>query len=237
MDDLVVTHDFGKATDVVVGGCSAGGLAAYLHADEWAAVVPRAKVAALSDSGFFIDADCTMGQCTGPDSARAVSSQRVGTTVPGHYHDGLVWLFYAMNSSAGLNAACVAAHTATGDPWKCQFAEHSSRYLHTPTFALQSEYDSWQVANILGSTDAATINAFGANLTKRLFTNLLWAPQHGAFLDSCSHHCGGWLPTTINGDTQATAFSKFWDAIGVDDGSSHVWVQGQVYPCPACCKA
>ena len=43
------------ATEVVVGGCSAGGLSTYLHADEWrAALPPAAKVVALPDSGFFV---------------------------------------------------------------------------------------------------------------------------------------------------------------------------------------
>ena len=42
------------ATDVVVGGGSAGGLAAYLHVDWWARQAPAGvKARGMPDSGFF----------------------------------------------------------------------------------------------------------------------------------------------------------------------------------------
>eukprot|EP01047_Picozoa_sp_COSAG01_P017138 COSAG01_NODE_899_length_12871_cov_27.629572_13_plen_184_part_00 len=43
-----------KATDLMVSGCSAGGLATYLHTDQWCDAVPNAKCAGLPDSGFFL---------------------------------------------------------------------------------------------------------------------------------------------------------------------------------------
>ena len=47
------------ATDVVISGCSAGGLSVYLHVDKWAAAVhasqPSARIVGLADSGFFLD--------------------------------------------------------------------------------------------------------------------------------------------------------------------------------------
>jgi O-palmitoleoyl-L-serine hydrolase len=43
------------ATDVIVGGSSAGALSAYLHVDKWAAALPNARVVALPDSGFFLN--------------------------------------------------------------------------------------------------------------------------------------------------------------------------------------
>ena len=49
---------------------------------------------------------------------------------------------FQQSSSAGLNAACVAAHTATGDANKCIFAQWSSAHIKTPTFPLQSQYDA-----------------------------------------------------------------------------------------------
>lgn len=35
-EDLVNVRGLDKATDVVISGCSAGGLATYLHVDNWA---------------------------------------------------------------------------------------------------------------------------------------------------------------------------------------------------------
>jgi hypothetical protein len=59
--DLIQQHGLGQATDVVVSGCSAGGLAAYLHSDKWCDEVhaagskAKAKCVGLPDSGFFLD--------------------------------------------------------------------------------------------------------------------------------------------------------------------------------------
>ncbi len=44
-----------KATDVVISGCSAGGLATYLHVDLWHSLFPSStKVVGMPDSGFFL---------------------------------------------------------------------------------------------------------------------------------------------------------------------------------------
>ena len=53
----LLAQGLGAASDVVVSGCSAGGLATYLHVDRWAAALPKAKVRGLPDSGFFLDFD------------------------------------------------------------------------------------------------------------------------------------------------------------------------------------
>lgn len=52
----------GAATEVVLSGCSAGGLSTFIHADTWrAALPPAAKVAALPDSGFFLSVRPSLG--------------------------------------------------------------------------------------------------------------------------------------------------------------------------------
>lgn len=51
--DLVARRALKNATDLVLTGCSAGGLAAYLHADYIAALVPNATVIAAPDSGVL----------------------------------------------------------------------------------------------------------------------------------------------------------------------------------------
>lgn len=86
----------------------------------------------------------------------------------------------------------------------CFFAEHTAPHVTTPLFPLQSEYDSWQAGNILGSKDAAQLNAFGKDLTKRYQDNVLRHARNGGFLDSCFHHCGEWDQIVINGDNSGT---------------------------------
>ena len=57
-DSLIADNGLASATDVVVSGCSAGGLATYLQCDNWAErvaeVAPAAKVRCMPDSGKLL---------------------------------------------------------------------------------------------------------------------------------------------------------------------------------------
>jgi len=54
LSDLLHSRGMNGATDVVMSGCSAGGLAIYLNADHVAKVLPpRAKFRVIADSGYF----------------------------------------------------------------------------------------------------------------------------------------------------------------------------------------
>jgi hypothetical protein len=105
------------------------------------------------------------------------------------------------------------------------------KYIRTPTFPLQSTYDTWQTAN-----EVALINEWGRNLTYLIWTNLLLRHHgskqqnhHGIFLDSCAHHCGAWS-IVIHGDSQSTAMMKWYHQVG-----RRMWIQGKDYPCVECC--
>jgi O-palmitoleoyl-L-serine hydrolase len=64
-DDLLDKQGMNMATDVIVSGCSAGGLATYIGCDAWAERVQRdpppearadkLKVSCMPDSGMFFD--------------------------------------------------------------------------------------------------------------------------------------------------------------------------------------
>jgi hypothetical protein len=197
------------ASEVVLAGCSAGGLSTYLHADEWRAALPRAvRVTALADSGFFPNYNHTPG---------------------GGY--GALMRQVAAGMNATLAPACLAANA--GDPYACIFAEVAAASLATPTFALQGKYDSWQLAGdvCLPANDTAGVNAWGALVSARLRASLLAAPQHGAFLDSCLHHCGGFDAFRVDGFTQATAHAAWYAG-----QARALYNQTEGYPCAACCS-
>ena len=70
--------------------------------DHWASRVPSARVVGAPDSGYFFTK---------------------GANYPA-WQTQLLWVVNAMNSSAGLNQACVAAEGAAGrDPMMCAFPE------------------------------------------------------------------------------------------------------------------
>jgi len=217
------------ATDVVVSGCSAGGLATYLHTDQWCDAVPSAKTCVgLPDSGFFLDFQ----------DPKAIPTGQLSNTNPGNYHEGLRWSFDYQNATSGVNADCIAAKRAAGeDEYLCMFAEHSSEHIRSPVFALQSKYDSWQTGHVLFDGDvAASVNVLGRNITARTKSMLLGRnPQSGAFLDACHHHCGAWDTIRIDGDLVSDAFAK-WYASHTDATAKKLWNQDEKYPCDACCK-
>ena len=223
---LLASADAGlaSASEAVISGCSAGGLSAILHADEWRAALPAAaKVVAVPDSGWFQDYNA-------PGVAQS-------------FEQLMLWIFARMNATEGVPAACRAANA--GAPERCIFAETVAQTLATPTFPLQSQFDEWQIDNDLFSRDAARVNAYGARLAALVSANLLGpGREHGVFLDSCEHHCwqgGEWQcnPNAtcilIDGDSQASAMAKWYAGVGVP-GAKKAWVQGQAWPCSACCS-
>ena len=106
---LFESHGMRNASDLMVSGCSAGGLATYLHTDQWCdklkAANPSAKCAGLPDSGFFLDFQDPSVTCSpespaaAPPAAAAaadaadaeVTSSAVArrmNTIDGDYHCG-----------------------------------------------------------------------------------------------------------------------------------------------------
>lgn len=208
LKDLLENRGLDKATDVVVSGCSAGGLASWLHTDKYRGIINKnAKVVGLPDSGFFLDYEAPSKK----------------------YHSGMIWVFNQMNATAGVHQGCIAGESK--EPWKCMFAEHTAPYIKSPMFPLQSEYDSWQTSQDLASNDPAMINQWGKNLTALVNKNFLTEANHGIFLDSCHHHCGEWGSIRIDGDVQAIAFQKWYN----DPKTKRIWNQNKAYPCDACC--
>ena len=221
---LLEERGMNKATYVVVSGCSAGGLATFLHCDHWASAIEAAtkengngaaKVVCMPDSGFFLDED---------------RAPQYGSKMRNVYQ-------FQESSTAGLNEACVEHHSATNDTEKCIFAQWTSAHIKTPTFPLQSQYDSWQTGNVMGTGDAATQNAFGKNLTELVQSLFLFlAPQHGIFLDSCHHHCGAWDGPVIDSVSSGVALNDWYTKGSAGLTNKGFFNQNTPFPCDACCK-
>ena len=106
------------APKVVLTGCSAGGLAVYLHADEVAAAVGAATdFRAVPVSGFFSNA-----------------ANAEGAPV---YAEQIRGAFLLQNASGGLNQACVAAQDP-GFEWVCNMALPSYQYTKSRIFPINS---------------------------------------------------------------------------------------------------
>lgn len=217
--ELATNYGWGASTtDVLISGCSAGGLTTWLHSQHiYDTYVKPFGIAptnflAMPDSGFFLEWEGN-----------------------GKYITAMQWLIEWQNTSAALNQGCMAAHK--GDEYKCMFAQETAPYENIRMFPLQSRFDSWQSGCELGSSDAAQINAYGANLTANFEAMYIkggdYAAMHSGFLDSCYHHCGEWNAFQIDGMTASQAQFEFYYGNLTHD---KFFFQDETYPCSTCCK-
>ena len=106
-------------------------------------------------------------------------------------------VFNSMNLSDGIDANCIEHFSKKHSSFKCVFAENVGKFISTPLFYIQSQYDSWQLKHVLGKySNISLVNEFG-NKVKSIFIDLMLMgnkdknnnTQNSGFLDSCVHHC------------------------------------------------
>ncbi|XP_022889341.1 pectin acetylesterase 8-like [Olea europaea var. sylvestris] len=121
MEDLL-EKGMKYASNAILTGCSAGGLATILNCDRFRALVPSAnRVKCISDSGYFIHAKDVPG----------VKRREKRFA-------GVVRLHELSNF---LPSSC----TSKRNPSLCLFPEYLVKDMETPLFLLNSLYDSWQI--------------------------------------------------------------------------------------------
>ena len=210
-----------SATEVVVSGCSAGGLSTYLHADKWSsALAPHgARVVALADSGFFLDYN---------DSSSLTFPQR------------MQWTYDTLNISASLYPECLAQYPGA-QGWRCFMAQYAAPHIRTPLFEIQSYFDSYQISAIggLNASNRTAVNAYGALLEAAVAESQAANPRIGGAVDACNHHCSRALWYTMSmgrfdgaNVSQGGAFAQWYAEQGQ---GQRVWEQEATYPCASCC--
>ena len=206
-----------NATRVIVSGTSAGGLTAILHTDYVASRAPAAAhVVSLPDAGFFLDGQ----DVTGAYSYRRQWQSAVGPSF---------W-----NATVrGTHAGCLAAVSPV-DAWQCFFSQYVYPYVKSPTFVVQSAYDSYQMGAILhescnlavqgncNPTQVAQIATYSSVLRNNVTSAVAaTGARDGYFVTSCWQHeetCQwiDWAGITI-GSTMQTVFIEWLNGGPVDD--------------------
>ncbi|KAH9603508.1 hypothetical protein KSS87_010024 [Heliosperma pusillum] len=176
------------AEEALLSGCSAGGLAVFLHCDSFTRFLPRnASAKCLSDAGFFLDAT---------DIGRNYSMRSF-------YND----LIALQGVEQSLNRNCTTSET---DPWQCFFPQHVLGYISTPFFVLNSAYDVYQFHHILvppsadlhghwnhcknnitvcSESQIQVLQDYRVEMLKAIYPFYKKSITGGMYINSCFAHC------------------------------------------------
>jgi hypothetical protein len=217
----LVSRGLSNATDIVISGCSAGGLAVYLHLDWWrdtiAAYDSSIRVTGLAIDGYFLDRNDVYGFYGISDYMR--------------------WILIHMNSST--NSKCMQQNTL--DEGKCMFPQYVSSYVTTPFFIYNSKFN---YHTILGT--GTRVEEFGSLIASSINTSVNLINQtRGCFVDTCVHHCTRDTPY-INGYNSTYAFKLFYEKLYAQQSDHNnrneslcpycdVHIDGRVSVCLFCC--
>jgi len=227
----------GQAHEVILKGCSAGGLAVYLHCDLFSAMLaeagfPSIRVVCMPDAGFF-----RMDYPTVQGEPLYTSEQR--------------WV-YDTQGVVQMDAGCISAHPS--DTWRCFFSEANLPYITTPLFVTQDLVDSWQMSNVLqlpcnprattgssvcNSTWVSAMNTFRDSMVAA-YAPLLQSPVNGGYLSTCYQHCHQniddvYRKEIVGNSTVEAAFWKWWTGGGGGVLLDGEWnTNGQCFGSPYC---
>eukprot|EP00930_Biecheleria_cincta_P039840 TRINITY_DN27343_c0_g1_i1.p1 TRINITY_DN27343_c0_g1~~TRINITY_DN27343_c0_g1_i1.p1 ORF type:complete len:488 (+),score=65.87 TRINITY_DN27343_c0_g1_i1:90-1553(+) len=229
-DTLLKKFNLGDASEVVIGGASAGGLSVYLHVDQWRAIIPsHIFVVGYADDGFFLDWNYSKGPLS--DFT---------------YDHVMRYNFQAFNVSSAVNQACVKSVAAAGGQKSdCYFAEHTVPFITTPIFAFQSTLDTFQLLNFAGITfppmQRSRMAFFHSQMVSRFEKYFLSKPGRAGFVDNCPHHTSHWETlTSKDGTTAANAFVEWYKAehasFKTKSKNPGVMSWWQDFPCDDCCN-
>ncbi|XP_002983807.2 pectin acetylesterase 8 [Selaginella moellendorffii] len=229
----LLSKGMSDAEMALLGGCSAGGLAATLHCSSFKELLPRTTyVKCVSDGGYFLDAKDIAGNF----SFRSFFKDVVDIH----------------NARENLPEACVAEHDA-----QCFFPQYVAPHIHVPIFFVNPAYDVWQIQNIFipdaadpdrkwttckynpyvcSQDQLSVLQGFRMEFLKAV-EYVRGVDQSGLFIDSCFSHCQleglTWNTNTIGNKTIREAFGDWYFARG---GSSYKSIDCP-YPCnPTCIK-
>ncbi|XP_059627485.1 pectin acetylesterase 9-like [Cornus florida] len=178
----------GSAAKALLSGCSAGGLASFLHCDNFTSYLPcNASVKCMSDAGFFLN-------------IRDISLNETKKSI----YDDVVSL---QGVQQNLDGNCTSSRN---DPKQCFFPQYALPYIKTPFFVLNAAYDVWQFHNILVPSSAdpgrnwshckqnlTACSSDQINILQGFRNDMLGAlslfynssNSRGMFINSCFAHC------------------------------------------------
>jgi len=254
-DALKSKYGMNKATEVLLTGGSAGGVATFIHADQIASMLPKTvkKYKASPFSGMFM--------------------RHVNVNNEVVYENQLKHVFEIQNCTYGVDTHCLAGKKPE-DKHLCMFGQETIKYTMTPMFVMNSMYDAWSLRCIMTAEPVQASSPQNYNCSrapgwyhcveeetcsKTQFTeiNTKWADDYrsmikantglknrgnGLFAYSCHEHGAEvkgnyWQKTKVNGVTMHDAFMKWYNSNN-EEASKHTYtdctINGNFHCNPTC---
>lgn len=176
IETLQTRFGMSAATDIVIAGCSAGAQAIYMNINRMYSLIGAhgAKIYTVADSGFIMDSN-------GIDNSTQMSN---GQKIAYEQH--------GFDVSVPVQCIADAKRTEGMEEYQCALPQYNSKYIVDDVhfFALQSQFDSFQIPCVLGTKQTDLVQQFGDELVSTLEDALLNDQlNHGAFIDSCGMLC------------------------------------------------
>ncbi|PSS34314.1 Pectin acetylesterase [Actinidia chinensis var. chinensis] len=184
----LLTKGLSNARKALLSGCSAGGLASFLHCDNFTSYLPaNTSVKCLSDAGFFLD-------------ERDISLNHTMRS----FYDDLITL---QGVEQNLDKNCTSSLYY---PKQCFFPQYALPFIRTPFFILNSAYDVFQFHHILvppsadlhghwnhcklnpaacNTNQLDILQAFRKDMLAALRLFFEYSRRGGMFINSCFAHC------------------------------------------------
>ena len=256
MQDLLDNHGLNKATQVLLSGDSAGGLATFIHADQIGEMLPNTvqRYKAAPFSGLFLRHDNVLGEPV--------------------YENQLRYVFMMQNCSVGVDPHCLLAKSPMY-MHLCMFGEETIKSTQTPIFVMNSIYDAWCARCIMTAEPVDPSSSQNGNCsavpgwddcishqtcTKEQWDmfNTKWGDDfrdvitksdafknrgNGVFAYSCYYHVaevtGYWNQISVNGVTMRQALTN-WYFSNNEPASKHTYIDCKVkddFHCNPTCSA
>ncbi|RVW33804.1 Pectin acetylesterase 5 [Vitis vinifera] len=193
MDELL-SIGLSNAKQVLLSGCSAGGLATLIHCDDFRGILPKdATVKCLADAGFFLDEKDVTGN-------RRIRS---------FYSD----VVHLQGVASSLDKDCVGRMEPSQAGFlliaDCFFPQEFIKNIKTPVFLVNPAYDFWQIQHVLIPAESdpsgkwakcrlsiqkcspaqiEILHGFRNSMLKTL-SEFQQNKDGGMFINSCFSHC------------------------------------------------
>ena len=222
----IKTYNLHNASEVILSGTSAGGLAIALQGDFLRKFIPPyVKVRGLIDAGIFLDKKSIQGNSIARQQFRALYS----------LHRPL------------LNEECLA-NVPRKERYICLFPEYTIKYMKLPIYVVNSLYDHWQLSYLEGLACVYDERKCETrehdhilNFRNQMYSTLREIAQRknttGVFANSCLAHGQvildyTWTKVKINDKSIARAFYDWYQDL--DEENKHFSADCK-YPCNGSC--